>query len=64
MTDAESRGLRFAYFILGIAVPILGFAIWAKTSNAARDAKRTEVDQAYDITLEDSFPASDPPSAY
>jgi hypothetical protein len=61
MTDSQDKTLRFVYFLLGIALPLAGFAIWAKNSQGNR---RSEVDKAHDITVEDSFPASDPPSAW
>ena len=64
MTDAQSRGLKFAYFVLGIALPVLGFAIWSKKSGFSGFGKKGEVDKAHDVTVEDSFPASDPPSAW
>ncbi len=32
MTDAQSRAFKFAYFILGIVVPIAGYVVWPKTS--------------------------------
>jgi len=53
--------LRFACFLLGIGIPLAGLAIWSKTNGVNR---RSEVDKAHDITVEDSFPASDPPSAW
>jgi hypothetical protein len=65
MTDMRecnpNRVLRFAYFLLGIALPLAGLAIWSRTAGATR---KSEVDKAHDITVEDSFPASDPPSAW
>ena len=60
MTDTQSRGLKFAYFVLGIAIPVLGLPLWAKN----RNTRHTEVDKAHDVTVEDSFPASDPPSSW
>ena len=56
-----SRVLRFTCFLLGLALPLAGLAIWSKTAGAHR---KSEVDKAHDITVEDSFPASDPPSAW
>jgi hypothetical protein len=56
-----NRVLRFAYFLIGIALPLVGLAIWSKSNGANR---KSEVDKAHDITFEDSFPASDPPSAW
>jgi hypothetical protein len=61
MTDTQHRALKFIYFVLGIALPIAGYALW---SNGFRCSKRARVDKAHDITVEDSFPASDPPSAW
>ena len=61
MTEAQSRGLKFAYFVLGLALPILGVTLWAKDCFGTR---RREVDKAHDVTVEDSFPASDPPSSW
>ena len=60
MTDTQSRGLKFAYFVLGIALPVLGLSLWVK----GRQTRKAEVDQAHDVTVEDSFPASDPPSSW
>jgi hypothetical protein len=64
MLDTESRGLKFAYFLLGIALPVVGFVLWSKTGGFGYFSKKAHVDQAHDITVEDSFPASDPPSAW
>jgi hypothetical protein len=64
MTDAQDRGLKFAYFLMGIALPIVGLAIWAKSSGFTGAGEKVEVDKAHDVTVEDSFPASDPPSAW
>jgi hypothetical protein len=61
MTDAQNRALRLAYFIIGMALPLLGWGIWNKRSSQSR---KQEVDEAHDATVEDSFPASDPPSAW
>ncbi|MFL6450685.1 MAG: hypothetical protein ACJ746_23825 [Bryobacteraceae bacterium] len=61
MTEAQARGMKFAYFLIGIALPIVGLAIWAKSNDGDR---KGHVDQAHDVTVEDSFPASDPPSAW
>ncbi len=60
MTDTQSRGLKFAYFVLGVAFPVLAFALWTRN----KDARRMQVDKAHDVTVEDSFPASDPPSSW
>ena len=60
MTDTSGRGLKFLYFLLGISLPLGSYAIWAKTSSS----RKRNIDKAHDITVEDSFPASDPPSAW
>lgn len=64
MTDAQDRGLKFAYFLMGIALPIIGLALWAKSNESSSANPKGHVDQAHDVTVEDSFPASDPPSAW
>jgi hypothetical protein len=60
LTETQNRGLKFAYFILGVAVPLAGFFLWWR--NGAN--RKNHLDKAHDITVEDSFPASDPPSAW
>jgi hypothetical protein len=60
----ENRGLKFAYFVLGIALPIAGFFVWQKTNGFRMFSRKSHVDHMHDITVEDSFPASDPPSAW
>ena len=64
MTDKQIRSLRFVYFVLGIALPLAGYFVWSKTDGFQFSRKKQRVDQAHDITVEDSFPASDPPSAW
>ncbi len=64
MTDTQERAVKFAYFVLGIALPIAGYVLWSRTGGFRFSSKKTRVDQAHDITVEDSFPASDPPSAW
>lgn len=59
MSETQARGKKFAYFLLGIAVPLAAFLIWPKPAS-----RKKEIDKAHDITVEDSFPASDPPSAW
>ena len=61
MLQTDNRALKFVYFVLGIALPIAAYAIW---SRSAQEQNKQRVDQAHDITVEDSFPASDPPSAW
>ena len=60
MTDTQSRGLKFAYFIMGVALPLVGLTIWMN----GQERKKAHVDAAHDVTVEDSFPASDPPSSW
>lgn len=62
MTDARSRAFKFASFLLGIVVPITAYVLWPKTFRFC--SKKARVDEARDITVEDSFPASDPPSTW
>jgi len=64
MTEIQNRGRKFAYFILGIAVPLAGYLIWSRRDGFVGKSYKKRVDQAHDITVEDSFPASDPPSAW
>jgi hypothetical protein len=61
MTDAQDRTVRFIWFLVGVALPLAGFALWSRKS---RNTRHSQIDQAHDITVEDSFPASDPPSAW
>jgi hypothetical protein len=60
--DLQDKPRKFAFFLLGIAVPVAGYFIWSKT--IGRTSRKDEIDHAHDITVEDSFPASDPPSAW
>ncbi len=60
--DSQERGRKFAIFVLGIALPIAGWLFWSKTGGFGR--KKAQTDRAHDVTVEDSFPASDPPSAW
>ncbi len=65
MTDTQKRVLKFVYFVLGTALPIAGYMLWSKTNGfRCWCSDRARVDKAHDITVEDSFPASDPPSAW
>ena len=58
----EDNARKFAFFLLGVTAPIVGYFIWANT--LGKSARKNEIDHAHDITVEDSFPASDPPSAW
>jgi hypothetical protein len=63
MADTQNRGLKFAYFVLGIALPIIGYAIWSKSDGFGM-GRKAQIDEALDETVEESFPASDPPSSW
>jgi hypothetical protein len=56
--------LKFAYFLIGVALPIVGLALWIRTNGIPGQSLKGQVDKAHDVTVEDSFPASDPPSAW
>jgi hypothetical protein len=64
MTEQQSRLLKFSYFLLGVTVPMAAYFVWVKTNGFQFGDRRAEIDRAHDITVEDSFPASDPPSAW
>lgn len=64
MTATQDRGLKLAYFILGISVPLLGWMLLCRRGCFGLGGKQASVDRAHDSTVEDSFPASDPPSAW
>jgi len=61
--DTQDRVLKFVYFVLGISLPVAGYLLWQKTEGFGL-TRKARVDQAHDITVEDSFPASDPPSSW
>jgi hypothetical protein len=62
LTETQERALWLSYFILGVALPLIGWNLWSRKRN--KKERRQEIDEAHDITIEDSFPASDPPSAW
>ena len=62
MADTENRGFKFAYFVLGIALPIIGYALWSK-SDGFGTGRKSQIDRAHDETVEESFRASDPLSS-
>ena len=64
MTDTQRRSLKFIYFVLGIAFPIAGYMLWSTTGGFHNPSRKAHMDEAHDVTVEDSFPASDPPSAW
>lgn len=59
MSETSNHERKIVYFLLGITVPLALYAIWSR-----RGCRKREIDKAHDITVEDSFPASDPPSAW
>jgi hypothetical protein len=61
LTENRRKALWVAYFILGAAVPLVTWNFWASQSNGKRLKRQ---DEAQDSALEDSFPASDPPSSW
>jgi hypothetical protein len=63
MAVADDRGRKLTFFLLGIALPLAGLLIWM-TRASAQSVRKEHIDHAHDITVEDSFPASDPPSAW
>jgi hypothetical protein len=62
MNSKQDRAWKFAYFALGLAAPVAAVFLWKRCEQPKR--RRDEIDRAHDITVEDSFPASDPPSAW
>ena len=64
MTQTQDRALKFVYFVLGIAAPVAGYVLWSKTNGFQFNHRKNKIDQAHDVTVEDSFPASDPPSSW
>lgn len=62
MDLTQDRALKFGYFVLGIAVPVAAVVLWKKLCQSNR--RKDQIDRAHDVTVEDSFPASDPPSAW
>ena len=64
MTDSQDRGRKFAFFVLGITAPIIGWLFLSKSGVFGLKTRKERTDHALDITVEDSFPASDPPAAW
>ena len=64
MAEIKNPTLKFAYLVLGIAAPLAAYVLWFKTDGFRFRTTKGRVDKAHDITVEDSFPASDPPSAW
>ena len=57
------QGTNIAFFIVGIAIPMALYLVWSKGCFRL-NRNQQSIDEAHDITVEDSFPASDPPSAW
>ncbi len=64
MSETKSPGFKIAYVALGIAVPLAAYLLCCGTGVLRVCRRKSRVDKAHDITVEDSFPASDPPSAW
>ena len=65
MTETKSTAQKLVYFTLGVGLPIAAYFLWSKTEFFGRYSKRQQhMDHLRDIAMEDSFPASDPPSAW
>jgi hypothetical protein len=63
VTEAQNRGLKFTWFLLGIALPVAGYFIWSRTIGEKLQRKQRDND-LQEIAVEDSFPASDPPASW
>ena len=63
MSNTTNPTLKLGYFVLGIGVPLAAYLLWCRTSSFRFCARKSRVDKAHDVTVEDSFPASDPPSS-
>jgi hypothetical protein len=63
VTEAQNRGLKFTWFLLGIALPVAGYFIWSRTIGEKFQRKQRDND-LQQIAVEDSFPASDPPASW
>jgi hypothetical protein len=63
VTEPQNRGLKFAYFLLGIALPMAGYFVWSRTIGESLQRKKRK-NQLQEIAVEDSFPASDPPASW
>jgi hypothetical protein len=61
---AKDAMKKFVYFLIGLSLPIAGYVVWMKTDGFSCCGRKAHVDQMHDMTVEDSFPASDPPSAW
>ena len=64
MTETRNTTLKIGYFVLGLAAPIAAYVLWCRAGGSRLCTRKSRMDKAHDITVEDSFPASDPPSAW
>jgi hypothetical protein len=65
MTEIKCKPQKLMYFALGAGLPVAAYLLWSKTCVfGSFSRQKRHVDKAHDITVEDSFPASDPPSAW
>jgi hypothetical protein len=62
--DTQDRSAKFLYFLLGATLPLAAYFVWSRGYLPGGGTRKKEIDRAHDITVEDSFPASDPPSAW
>lgn len=61
MSETKSTTQKLMYFLLGAGLPLAAYLFWSKNCVCR---EKEHVDKQHDITVEDSFPASDPPSAW
>jgi hypothetical protein len=64
MIEKRNPALKVVYFVLGLVAPLAAYLVWYRTGGSRLCTRKSRVDKAHDITVEDSFPASDPPSAW
>lgn len=62
MAETKSTTQKLIYFLLGAGVPIAAYLLWNKFCPCGK--RKEHEDRLRDIAVEDSFPASDPPSAW
>jgi len=61
MSETKSTTQKLIYFLLGAGLPVAAYLCWSKIGVCKR---KEHADKLQDIAVEDSFPASDPPSAW
>jgi hypothetical protein len=64
MAAVQNRGLKIAFFLLGLALPVAGFFVWQRTGMFRCSPNKERLDALQEKAVEDSFPASDPPSSW